>query len=67
MYNIYCLDLTNDLLFGGRSGEYWGEPKNKNKLEKTTIAHDPKLGEAVEKAGEGVEGFVKEVKILQLY
>ena len=39
----------------------WGEPKNKNKLEKTTLAHDPELGEAVEKAGEGVAGFVKEV------
>ena len=49
-------------MWWAQRGEYWGEPKNKNKLEKTAIAHDPELGEAVEKAGEGLEGLVKEVK-----
>lgn len=37
---------------------FWAEPKNKNPLEKTHMAHDPELGEEVEKVEEAVEGAV---------
>lgn len=40
---------------------FGAKPKNKNPLEKTTIAHDVELGEGVEKAEGAVEGAIKKV------
>jgi len=44
-----------------QKSEYWGEPKNKNPLEKTTIAHDPELADAGKEVGDGVGKVVKDV------
>jgi len=42
-----------------KKGEYWGEPKNKNKLEKTKAAHDVELTEGIQDAGKKVEDAIK--------